>query len=341
MLHEIDISNYFDLGLPLIDVRSPGEYSKGHVPGAMNIALFSDDERAHIGTVYVQQSQEKAIELGYHYANPKRSWYIDEARKIAPDGKIVVHCWRGGMRSRLFAQHLHDNGFSDVHIIVGGYKKYRNYVLNSFAEEANIRVIGGYTGSGKTLVLKQLQKENHQVIDLEGLANHKGSAFGAFGFNMQPRTEQFENNLFEIWRKLDKKKPIWIEDESIGIGTVFIPRPLFLKMRSAPLYFLDIEREIRAAFLVNDYTNLPIESLANSFQKISKKLGSDNVAKAIDCLNRSDLFSAAMIALVYYDRSYSKGLQSHNSLFTVFIPSKTTNPIENTRAILEQYGKHQ
>jgi tRNA 2-selenouridine synthase len=341
VIQELTIDQYFSCGLPLIDVRSPGEFAKGHIPFAANIPLFNNDERAHIGTVYIQQSQEKAIELGYHYANPKRSWYIVEARKIAPDGKIVVHCWRGGMRSRLFAQHLLENGFSEVSIIVGGYKKYRNFVLQSLEQSANINVIGGYTGSGKTLILKHLQSNNHQVIDLERLANHKGSAFGAFGQNMQPRTEQFENNLFDIWRKFDKSKPIWLEDESISIGSVFIPSPLFKQMRYAPLYFLDIERETRAAFLVKDYTHLPVEMLTESFRKISKRLGADNVAKAIDCLNRCDLFGAAMIALVYYDKTYSKGLASHNSVFTVFIGSHTTNPVENAQKILDLYKKHE
>ena len=183
--------------LPIIDVRSPLEFEKGHIPGATNVALFSNEERAHIGTVYKQESQEAAIEIGYKYADPKREHYIREARKAAPDGRVIVHCWRGGMRSKSMAEHLENNGFTDVQVITGGYKAFRNYVLDFFQRSFSIKVIGGYTGSGKTEILQELKHQGEQVIDLERLAHHKGSAFGGIGQKEQPSVEQFENLLYK------------------------------------------------------------------------------------------------------------------------------------------------
>jgi tRNA 2-selenouridine synthase len=133
MVSEINIEEALELNLPIIDVRSPAEFEKGHIPGAVNIALFSNDERAHVGTVYKQKSKEAAIKIGLEYVEPKRKDFINNSLKIAPTGRVIVHCWRGGMRSRSFAGHLAENGFVDVKVIVGGYKAFRNLVLDQLA----------------------------------------------------------------------------------------------------------------------------------------------------------------------------------------------------------------
>lgn len=339
VLQSISIEQFFASGLPLIDVRSPGEFAKGHIPVAVNVPLFSDDERAHIGTEYVQQSQENAMAIGYQYANPKREWYLEQARKLAPDGRIAVHCWRGGMRSRLFAEHLVAHGFNHVALITGGYKAYRNFVLSELSQTRDLRIIGGYTGSGKTKVIYWLQQNGHQAIDLEGLASHKGSAFGALGQAAQPTSEQFENNLCERWLALDATKPIWLEDESINIGSVYLPQLMFANMRRAPVYFLEIAREVRAAYLVTDYANLPVEGLVESFRKITKRLGHENAAKAIECLYQGDLQQAAFIALSYYDKTYKQGLDFHHSDNIQIIPCATTDAASNAQAILNCYER--
>ncbi|MDA3930149.1 MAG: tRNA 2-selenouridine(34) synthase MnmH [Prolixibacteraceae bacterium] len=271
MVTEITIQEAFELKLPIIDVRSPGEFEKGHIPNATNICLFNNDERAHVGTVYKQQSKEEAIELGYTYVNPKLKYFIDQANTVAPKGNVIVHCWRGGMRSRSFAQHISDNGISNVKVIVGGYKAYRNYLLKSFEHPFQLKILGGYTGSGKTYILKELSKLNKQVIDLEGIANHKGSAFGNIGEDKQPTVEQIENNLFEKWQTLDYNQPIWLEDESHNIGGVKIPMPLFNQMRSTNLFFIDIPKEERAKHLVTEYTNCGSNILKESVLKISRR----------------------------------------------------------------------
>lgn len=339
MLHEISISEYIKLAesVPLVDVRSPGEYEKGHIPGAFSIPLFSNDERAAVGTVYVQQSKEKAIELGYKYVTPKLEWFISESRKLAPDGIIAVHCWRGGMRSRSFAQHLSDNGFSKVYVITGGYKTFRNHALESFKTEANICILGGYTGSGKTHILYTLKEQGEQIIDLEGLANHKGSAFGRLGDGKQPTIEQFENDLFWKWKDLDYNKTIWIEDESHRIGLVNIPMNFFENMRSQPVIFLDISRAERARFLVKDYSEADKAMLRDSILRIEKRLGGLNTRYALEHLEKNELFEVAMICLIYYDKYYLRGLKNreHQDIYT--FESETISPEIITKQIKAFY----
>ncbi len=339
MPKEILISEYLELSkqVPLIDVRSPGEYEKGHIPGAINIPLFNNAERAHVGTVYKQQSKEAAITLGYKYVNPKLEWFITESKKKATAGRIAVHCWRGGMRSQSFAKHLSENGFDEVFVIKGGYKAFRNHALESFKTKANICILGGYTGSGKTHILYALKEMGEQIIDLEGLAHHKGSAFGRMGDGRQPSIEQFENNLFFDWKKLNYSKRIWIEDESHRIGNVNIPMNFFENMRSHPVIFLDISREERAKELVVDYAGEDKKMLAESISRISKRLGGLNTKIAHEHLNANEFYEVAMITLKYYDKYYLRGLQNreHDNIFTLKIEKIEFQ--KNAKQILNHY----
>ena len=339
MLKEILFSEYLELDgqLPLIDVRSPGEYEKGHIPGAVNIPLFNNNERAHVGTVYKQESKERAIEVGYKYVTPKLEWFITESKKIATDSIVAVHCWRGGMRSKSFAQHLSDNGFSKVYVITGGYKAFRNHALESFKTEANICILGGYTGSGKTHILYLLKEQGEQTIDLEGLANHKGSAFGRLGNGSQPTIEQFENNLFWEWKDLDYSKTTWIEDESHRIGLVNIPMNFFKNMQSHPVIFLDIPREERARFLVKDYSTVDKTMLADSILRIKKRLGGLNTKRALEYLEKNELYDVAMICLIYYDKYYLKGLKNREPQDIYTIKLETISPEIITKQIKECY----
>ena len=341
MVSEINIKDALALNLPIIDVRSPGEYEKGHIPYSNNIPLFSNNERAHVGTVYKQQSKEEAIKVGYSYVNPKLNNFISESRLVAPKDKLIVHCWRGGMRSRSFAQHLSDNGFSDVKIIVGGYKAYRNYVLDSLTIPLQLKVLGGYTGSGKTHILKEFKKCGKQVIDLEDLANHKGSAFGGIDQGEQPTIEQFENNLHLEWKKLDITKPIWVEDESHNIGQVKIPMPFFEQMRAAKLYFIDIPKEERAKHLVTEYAACNNHQLAGSIQRISKRLGGLNVKISIELLEKQNYYEVALIALHYYDKSYLRGMNNRNSEKVITIPLSDVNHKKNALIIETTVNQHE
>jgi selenide, water dikinase len=336
MFSEISIEEALLLQLPVIDVRSPGEYEHGHIPQAVNIPLFSNDERAHVGTVYKQQSREAAIDVGYKYVTPKLNDFISRSFDVAPDGKVIVHCWRGGMRSQAFAKFLSENGFSDVKVIAGGYKFYRRLVLSDFAIPVQLNVLGGYTGSGKTYILNELKKSGKQVIDLEGLAHHKGSAFGGIGQAEQPTVEQFENNLHDKWRKLDLNDAVWVEDESYDIGRVKIPAPLFRQMTDGRLIFIEIPKEERAKHLVEEYGLCDSQALADAVLRISKRLGGLRVKNALNHLDERNFYEVAFIALHYYDKTYLKGMNRRNRERVIRISLPSTNHSENAVRI-EKY----
>ncbi len=338
MFSELNIEDALKLNWPIIDVRSPDEYTKGHIPKAINIALFTNEERAHIGTIYKQKSKEEAIEMGYYYTEPKLEEYLIEALNSAPTKEIILHCWRGGMRSRAFAKHLTNNGFI-VKVIIGGYKAYRKYILENLEKKIKLIVLGGYTGSGKTHILRELKKIGKQVIDLEALAVHKGSAFGGIGQAKQPSVEQFENNLYHELGKQNKTEPIWIEDESHSIGKVKIPIQFFKQMRNAKLYFIDIPKNKRALHLVTEYAGCNSKQLAESILHIKKRLGGLKVKNSIVYLEEENYYEVAKIVLDYYDKSYLRGMNNRDLSKVVNIPLPSTDHYKNALEIEKQIIK--
>lgn len=289
----------------LLDVRTPSEYEQGHVPGAKNLPLFSDEERAVVGTLYKQVNPERAFLKGLDFAGAKMSWYIKEALRLSPKKKIALHCWRGGQRSGSLATLLSFAGF-DVQVLQGGYKAYRQFVLSEFTNRrGKFVVLGGKTGSGKTEILKELAAMGEQVIDLEGLANHKGSAFGALGEEPQPRVEQFENDLYSTWEKLDGNRRIWVENESRTIGKIALPGGFFEQYKSAPLCHLEIPVEVRIQHLAKIYATYPKEEIIQALLKISKRMGGNNVKDALEAFEQGDVEGATAIALDYYDKTYN------------------------------------
>jgi len=339
MVNQIEIDFFLNSPIPLIDVRSPGEYSRGHIPGAVNIPLFSDEERAKVGTVYAKQSQEQAVKLGMLLVQPKLGSFIEEARKTAPGLHAAVHCWRGGMRSQAFAHHLSENGFSEVLLIKGGYKSYRSLIFDLFNQTVPLRIIGGYTGSGKTDIIHHLEKSGEQVIDLEALACHRGSAFGGIGQPLQPTTEQFENNLFELWRNFNFSKIIWLEDESQNIGKVNIPSPIFSRMKQSVLYFVKVPKEQRIERLVSEYAQLDPLALAYSINQINRRLGGDTVQLALKNLESGNFHKVASLVLHYYDKWYLKSLENHVPEQVHTIETHIFNPETIANTILEHEYK--
>ena len=326
----ISVDLYFENleHIPLIDVRSPGEFAAGHIPNATNIELFTDDERAVVGTAYKKESKERAIEIGFEYVKPKLNDFITKSVAIAPNKEVAIHCWRGGMRSNAFADHLIENGFEKVYVIEKGYKAFRNYVLRFFEQPFNLKVLGGYTGTGKTEILHSLKKKGQQVIDLEGLANHRGSAFGGIDLPPQPTTEQFENNLFSVLQSLKPNLPIWVEDESRLIGNLAIPDAFFNKIREMPVYFLDVPLEERTKHLVSTYASLSHDKLADAISRITKRLGYDNAKFAQEALEKRNYHKVVEITLIYYDKYYLKGLQKRQNSEILEFKTPTVNPEE-------------
>lgn len=337
MFELIHVSSYIKklTELPVVDVRSPSEFKQGHIPGAFNIPLFSDDQRAIVGTAYKQQSKEKAIEIGLQFVQPKLNYFIEECNQRNSKKGIIIHCWRGGMRSKSFAEHLIKNGFSKVYLIDGGYKAFRKTVLQQFELPYNLLVLGGYTGSGKTEILHELEKNNQQVIDLEALANHKGSAFGGFEHKSQTSSEQFENNVYWKWKNLDFSKPIWIEDESRNIGNNLLPAELYKNIRNQKVIFIDIPKKERIDFLVQGYSNYSKQNLTEAINRISKKIGGSNTQLALRELENDNYQAVVQLVLNYYDKRYLIGLQKRNKETVQLIALKNTSHLDNAIQLIK------
>lgn len=318
-IEKIHIEQFLELAKqhPVLDVRSPGEYKHAHIPGACSLPLFTDEERKIVGTAYKQENREQAIKLGLDFFGVKMRKMVEEVEQLSSNSKtVLVHCWRGGMRSAGVAWLLDLYGFK-VFTLAGGYKKYRNYVLDTFRLPFQFNILGGYTGSGKTELLKALKERGEKVIDLEGIANHKGSAFGNIGMPPQPGQEMFENLLAKELRKSlesQPESPVWLEDESQRIGLVNIPGELWKTMRQSPVYFLDIPFEERLKHIVQEYGQLAPEKLADAIGRISQKLGNLNAKTAILLLNEGKITESFDILLKYYDKHYFKSLHNREGI---------------------------
>jgi len=335
MIQTLDIDKFLQLAetIPVIDVRTPLEFAHAHIPDAHNLPIFSNDERVQVGTTYKQKSREAAILLGFDLTGPKWSGFIKQALKIAPGKKILIHCWRGGMRSGAMAWALNFYGF-EVYLLEGGYKKYRNWVLDQFKETYSILILGGMTGSGKTKTLNQLKYHSQQVIDLEDLAQHQGSSYGTMGQLIQPSQEQFENLLARDLNKIDKNTPLWLEDESLSIGRCFIPNPIFHQMRQAPVMKIIVPFQERVDFLVKEYGVLDKEFLIESTLRIGKRLGPEQTRDAVLAIRENRMDDFIKIVLVYYDKTYTNGQGKREKESIHIIQCSSTNAEENCRLLL-------
>lgn len=297
---------------PILDVRSPGEFVQGHIPGAFSFPLFSDEERVTIGTLYKKEGRNPAVLAGLEIVGPKLAEFVRRAEALAPNREVLVHCWRGGMRSSSMAWLLETAGFK-VYILNGGYKEFRRSALNEIPFPQKLLVLGGYTGSRKTEILKEIENSGGSVLDLEGLAHHRGSAFGSISNLPQPTNEQFENEVFVALFRLQNERQVWVEDESNPIGKVHFQKQLYEQIRQSQVAFLEIPIESRTQYLVELYGDISPEELASAFQRIAKRLGGQAVKEALEALKNKDLRAAAALALQYYDKAYRNGLNSRST----------------------------
>ncbi|MEO0331907.1 MAG: tRNA 2-selenouridine(34) synthase MnmH [Bacteroidota bacterium] len=325
--------------LPILDVRSPAEYQAGHIPQAHNLPLFSNKERAQVGTLYKQTGRYEALLKGLDVVGSKMRNLVERANELAVDNRTLVHCWRGGMRSESVAWLLNTAGLQ-AHTLVDGYKAYRRLVLDIYQTPLPILIVGGTTGSGKTEILQELEEQGEQVIDLEALANHRGSAFGGIGQRSQPTSEQFQNDLFAAWCSLDLSRTIWIEDESFSIGRAQLPHEFWEHMKQAPVVVVEVPRALRVQRLVRDYGHLNPVKLARAIQTIERRLGGLRTQQALQALEKRRFADVADLLLEYYDRSYQRNLERKpvNLRYTLDCP--IDDAVTNARLIRKFATSH-
>ncbi len=311
----------------MVDVRTPSEFRQGHWPGAINIPLFSDEQRHQVGLTYKQQGRLEAIELGLQLCGPSLS-QLSAALRDAAGGTsepLRIYCWRGGMRSNSMAWLA---GLSDhpVTVLEGGYKRYRRWALEQFELPWPLRVLGGRTGTGKTDLLLQLEREGVGVVDLEGLAHHRGSSFGNLGLPEQPSSEHYENKLAECLHGLNIRQApeIWLEAESIQVGRCRIPTGLFNQMQAAPVLEIQRSDQERVDRLVQVYGCHEQQDLREATERIRKRLGPQRTQIALEAIDQKNWAVACQAMLDYYDRCYDKELERSPARDTVTLDGLST-----------------
>jgi tRNA 2-selenouridine synthase len=314
---DIFIRKHLEEKLLLIDVRSEKEFSQAHIPGAVNIPLLNDDHRRQVGITYKSNGRDAAVVKGFDLVGEKFGDFIREVKRHTTEKHVMIYCWRGGMRSGIMSWVLDMAGFK-CFLLKGGYKSYRNYVLEVLKQPRNVLVIGGKTGTGKTEVLDALRKKGEQVICLETLASHRGSAFGALGMPPQPRNEMFQNMLAEEWIKADASRILFLENESMTIGPIVLPPRIFEAIRNSPLVEIRMSVQQRIKRILTEYGEFPIDALVENTQKLAKRLGGLRTQQAVEALYQGDKATWVGHVLHYYDNTYGYGNDTRkNSLKAV------------------------
>ena len=314
-------------GSLLLDVRSESEFKQGHIPGAVNLPLLNDEHRAIVGTIYKQKGREAAVLSGFDLAGNKFGNFVRTVLELSPKKQVLLYCWRGGMRSNIMAWILNMAGFK-VTLLKGGYKFFRRWTVDQFNRQYKIIIIGGRTGSGKTDVLKCLKAKGEQVIDLEALANHKGSAFGSMGELLQPRNEYFENLLAMEWSRVDGGKILWLENESITIGSVKLPNSVFEMMRAAPVVELKVSLEARSKRILEVYGKFSVDALVENTMKLKKRLGDLRTRQAVEALQSDNKGAWLAEVLAYYDSAYDYGMAQRKKDSTMMIEWKDEESVD-------------
>ncbi len=310
-MSEIDVKEFLKALGPIFDVRAPCEFAQGHIPGAISLPLFSDEERAQVGTVYKQNGKEPAIQLGLKFAGLRLPELAKTLLEESQDKACRITCFRGGMRSASVEWLAGLLGLTTFRLD-GGYKSYRKHVLEVFERPYTFFILGGFTGSGKTEEIQKLSQEGHQAIDLEALACHKGSAFGLAPGSQQPSNEHFENLLAHALCQCDPEKPIFLEDESCKIGSCSIPKAIYEKMDKAQTFWLDVDFEKRLDRVLTTYGSYPISWLIEQTRKLQKRLGGERTTTIISALQENKIKDAARELLKYYDATYLHSRSRHS-----------------------------
>ncbi len=297
-------------GALLVDVRTPAEFAEATIPGAINVPIFSNDERVRVGTLYKQQGKGVARKVGVELVAPKIPALLAqiEAAQQSCRGPVIVFCWRGGMRSLAMTSFLNLAGIH-ARQLIGGHKAFRSLVCNYFANDdwPPIYVLRGLTGVGKTHVLHQLAEQDFPVVDLEGLANHRGSAFGALGLQPQPGQKMFEALLWDRLQQLRSAAYLVTEGESLHIGRLLVPKRFHQAMQLQTSLWLQASLEFRTRIILEDYPAR--DQLRQQFEKpilaLKERLGKKVIDQLLAMLNAGEWEQLVHELMVrYYDPLY-------------------------------------
>ncbi|AFM00919.1 MULTISPECIES: tRNA 2-selenouridine(34) synthase MnmH [Desulfitobacterium] len=309
MIHDITIEELRKIkDIVLLDVRSENEYEEATIPGALNLPLFNNEERAMIGTTYVQISPALAKEQGLAIAGPKLDGLYNQARQWSNGRPVALFCWRGGMRSKSLATVFALMGLS-VYRLQGGYKAYRHLVNDYFTQEFPFKVVvlRGNTGVGKTELLKRLRADGYPAIDLENIANNRGSVFGSVGLGSAPSQKSFESALYERLREVEHFPYIIVECESKRIGRINLPSSVYEAMNAGPQILVYDSIHNRIERLIKEYTSYPNATLEikSALGRLTKNLGHNKIAQCHSLLELGNLEEFTEEMLNYYDALYS------------------------------------
>ena len=302
----------------IIDVRSPSEFLDDHIPGAVNMPVLSDSERDTVGTMYKKKSSYDARKYGAVLVARNIANHLEKKLQIMTSGFTpLIHCWRGGQRSKAFAQICSEIGWRS-YLLKGGYKAYRRAVLQGLEKisgDLKLIVIAGRTGSGKTDILRELMLEGAQVVDLEGLAVHRGSLLGAMVNSAQPSQRLFESNLYATLMDFNKNKPIYIESESSRIGNIQIPSAIWRQVTSAQMISINTPSHARAVYLLSEYKHLMADSsaLESLIAGMSQRYGYARTDEWRSLIKSGDWQELAeQLLKTHYDPAYDKSLRRHD-----------------------------
>ena len=303
----------------IIDVRSPSEYQEDHVPNSINLPVLNNIERKKIGTIYKNKSAFIAKKIGASLVSANIAAHIKKNLLTKPGNwKVLIYCWRGGQRSKSFATVLSEIGWQ-VYVLKGGYKTYRSSInkkIYTITKKRKFMIIRGPTGCAKTRILQRLKKIGANIIDLEGIAKHKGSLLGSNPNMSQPSQKLFESQIYIELKKIKEKKLIFIESESSKIGNLFLPSILLSKIKTSPAIEINSTINSRVNFLLKDYKNYinKKNSFSELFTHAKSKLGNKIVAKWQQSYKKKEWKDLAFYLITeYYDPLYSHNLKNKNN----------------------------